>query len=290
MGQLDMSLFHFVNAWSGNWTLDRVVHFEEGHNFYKGGLFMVAYWWFWFAPSPERRAINRRTIIAAIIGSLLALIVNRAIATGLPFRLRPMLEVGSGYRPPSLPITGNMEDWSAFPSDTATFFFALAFGLLRLSRPLSLTLIAYSAIWICLPRLYLGLHYPSDMILGGVLGIVTVWLCMLALDARDGALGRRIMAALDSAEKQHPQLFFATAIAVSFEMMILFDDVRDLVRGAVRFLRFSGYLVVSESAALFLVGGVVLAVAVGLWIAFVLRRRAVDQSKRTLGPAAGGPS
>jgi hypothetical protein len=76
-----------------------------------------------------------------------------------------------------------------------------------------------------------------------------------------------------AAEKQHPQLFFATAIAVSFEMMILFDDVRDLVRGAVRFLRSSGYHVVSESAALFLVGGVVLAVAAGLWIAFVLRRR-----------------
>jgi undecaprenyl-diphosphatase len=288
MHQLDISLFHFVNAWSGNWTLDRVVHFEERHDFYKGGLFMIAYWWFWFAPSLERRAVNRRTIIAAIIGSLLALIVNRAIATGLPFRIRPMLEVGSGYRPPSLPITGNMEDWSAFPSDTATFFFALAFGMFRLSRPLSLALIAYSAIWICLPRLYLGLHYPSDMIFGGILGVVTVWFCMLALDARNGALGRRIMAVLDAAEKQHPQLFYAIAIAVSFEMMILFDDVRDLVRSAVRFLRFSGYLVMNESAALFLVGGAVFAVAAGLWIVFVLRRRAMGQLKRTLSSAAGG--
>jgi hypothetical protein len=72
--------------------------------------------------------------------------------------------------------------------------------------------------------------------------------------------------------------------------MTLFDDVRDLVRGAVRFFRFSGYLVVSESAALFLVGGAVLAIAAGLWIVFALRRRAVGQLKRTLGSAAGGPS
>lgn len=72
MHQLDLYVFHAINAWCGNWTLDRIVQFEENHNIYKGGVFMLAYCWFWFAPETERREANRRCIVAALLGTLSA--------------------------------------------------------------------------------------------------------------------------------------------------------------------------------------------------------------------------
>lgn len=280
MHQLDLSLFQAVNAWCGNWTLDRIVLFEETHNFYKGGLFMIAYWWFWFDPRTEQRDTNRSIIVAAIAGSVLALVVNRAMATGLPFRVRPMLAPASGYRPPSLPIIGNMEEWSSFPSDTATFFFALALGLLRLCRTLGIAAFIYSVVWISLPRLYLGLHYPSDIVAGALLGMGTVWLCLAAVNARGGALGRRVLHAIDRAEQSHPQVFHVIMLVIAFEMMTLFDDLRDLTRSTVRLLRYTGHLAIGESAALFILGAAVLVAGSVVWLVRqVLHRRPPTRPK-----------
>ncbi len=274
MHQLDLYVFHAINAWCGNWTLDRIVQFEENHNIYKGGVFMLAYCWFWFAPETERREANRRCIVAALLGTLSALVINRLMAGALPFRVRPMLDAASGYHPPTLPIIANMEEWNSFPSDTATFFFALAFGLWRLSRPLGVFATVYTVVWVSLPRLYLGLHYPSDILAGALLGVlVTYGAIGVMVHARDGALAERIVGLLDAAEQRHPQWFYVAALALTFEMMTLFDDVRDLARGTVRFLRFRGYVAAGEEVALFMVGGALLAVAGGVWTILWLRRR-----------------
>ena len=46
---LDLSLLHLVNGLCGNWVLDHIVAYEENNYLIKGGIFLTAYWWFWFA-------------------------------------------------------------------------------------------------------------------------------------------------------------------------------------------------------------------------------------------------
>src|SRR4051812_32826843 len=115
MHQLDLYVFHLVNEWSGNWALDRIVKFEEDADLLRGGLPLILCWWFWFSPDREYWGQRRQIIVGTLLGTLVALVLARGMAMTLPFRMGPMYEVGLGYHSPSLQITGNLEDWSAFP-------------------------------------------------------------------------------------------------------------------------------------------------------------------------------
>src|SRR5579872_5471109 len=175
--QVDVNIYHALSRFAGNWLLDHFTSYEESANLFKGGLFVALYWYFWFRKGPDQEG-HRRAIITIIIGSLLALFVARVIADLAPFRMRPMYNTGFGHRPYSLPLSLNLEDWSAFPSDTATYFFALSYGLSYLSRRFTLPILSYTFGWICLPRIYLGVHYTSDIVVGAAIGLTTTWLLL----------------------------------------------------------------------------------------------------------------
>lgn len=268
---VDLWLFHIANGMCGNWFLDRIAAYEENDYFFKGGIFLTLYWWFWFANEQDRRVHNRRIIISAICGSILALALNRALAGALPFRVRPMYAADIGYHAPSIEFPMNLERWSSFPSDSATFWFALSFGLFRLRQSLGIVAMVYSSFWMCLARLYLGIHYPSDLLAGALLGVTTVWAIDRRL-ARPSMFANRMMDRIFAAEADHPQLFYAAAFMVSFELTMMFNDVRNLVRGAMHVLRAVGYLDLGEGAALFILAGVGLLVCAVIALAFTLRR------------------
>jgi membrane-associated phospholipid phosphatase len=221
---VDVSVFHFLNGYAGNWLLDRFASFEENNNLFKGGLFLAMYVYLWFriGPDEERR---RKTIIAILIGTLLTLVVSRAIADLAPFRIRPMSDPSISSHPYSFPTSPNMENWSSFPSDTAAYFSALAFGLAYLLRRYTLPIMLYTAGWICLPRAFLGLHYASDMVVGSAVGITVVWASVRSEWLRS-SLAPRV---LDFMEAK-PEIFYASAFLLCFEMGVLFDDVRRVGR------------------------------------------------------------
>src|SRR5262249_7118042 len=149
-----------------------------------------------------------------------ALLANRAIALAAPFRVRPMYTSGIGYRPPSIAVNYNLEGWSAFPSDMATYFVALAFGFVYLARRLGIALLVYVALVILTPRLYLGIHYASDMMAGAVLGIAGV------VVTRNRATDRWIATPLLAFAEAHPGPFHALMFALAFEMADIFMHIR----------------------------------------------------------------
>ncbi len=269
MRHFDLVVFHFINGWCGNRSLDQIANFEESGNLLRGGLLLIPYWWFWFSAEGERRDQRRRIVVGALLGTLAALVLARGMAAVLPFRLRPMHESGLGFHAPSFPIAMNMENWSSFPSDTATLFFALSFGILCLSRPVGAAAMAFSTIWICLPRIYLGIHYPSDMLAGALLGIGVSWASITAAGARGGMVGRRIMRPLSVFEEQRPEIFYTAAFTLTFGLATMFDDLRAVGRTGMRWLHHSGSALGGGTVAI-LGCGALTALAV---IAVLLRRR-----------------
>lgn len=223
---MDIGVYHFLNGYAGNWFLDRIVSHEEAGNLLKGGLFLALYAYLWFRVDTDQRT-RRSEIIAIIAGALLTLVVSRLIANLAPFRLRPMY---LPHRPYAYPITLNMENWSSFPSDTAAYFIALAYGLAHFMRRYAVPLMLYAVVWICLPRLFLGEHYLSDMVAGAAIGFTVVWLSLRSEWLRSG-LADLVLAFMDA----KPQIFYGIAFFVCFEMGVLFDDVRAVSRGLFHF-------------------------------------------------------
>lgn len=254
---MDLALFHFINGHAGDYVLDRLAANIESNHLIKGGIVMILMWYYWFA-ADDRQAKRRQIIICAVMGALLALVINRTLATFLPFRVRPMYTDGIDFHP--LLLTDfhvRLENWSSFPSDNATFFFALSTGIYFLSRPLGVLAGLYSIVIAGVVRIYLGVHYPSDVIAGALLGVVVA--AAVNREVVRHPVGRLIDAVIYRA----PGLFYAGAFAVTLELALVFDDVRDAARSFVRLLKHYG-VGLGEDLSLFGLGLVALLVLVGI--------------------------
>jgi hypothetical protein len=78
---------------------------------------------------------------------------------------------------------------------------------------------------ITLPRLYLGLHYPTDMLAGAAIGT----LCALVA-TRESVWRRCAPPILAWSEGRYAPWFGAVAFVVTFEIATLFDSVRSGAR------------------------------------------------------------
>ena len=220
---LDSTLFHAVNAFSGNRFLDCLADIEESTSLLKGGLFMAVYYWLWFEMRGRQQEAHRKILIAMLMASFAALSIARILARIVPFRVRPMF-ADSLYHMPSITVSPNYELWSSFPSDTASLFFALGVGVFLIWRAAGVLLLVYTCLWICLPRLYLGLHWPSDLIGGAIIGAASAGLFFWLAETR--IYDRWIGGPLLRLENSYPAIFYACAFPVLYEIAIMFTDVR----------------------------------------------------------------
>src|SRR5437016_1209996 len=82
-------------------------------------------------------------------------------------------------------------------------------------------IILYVGLWICLPRLYLGIHYASDIIVGAAVAVTAVW-AALRIDWLRTDLASRVLASMEA----NPQVFYPAAFLVSYEMASVFSEIR----------------------------------------------------------------
>src|SRR5512139_3227420 len=183
---------------------------------FKGGVLMALLWWAWFRPDVDGRR-SRETVLATVAAGFTALFVARLLSWTLPFRPRPMFV----YPPPFAP-KAEWNEWSSFPSDHATLFFALATGLFYISRPLGLVATLYVLVVICLPRIFLGLHYPTDILAGTLLGVALATLANTPR-VRD-AVARPGLRWL----QRNPAWFYALFFLLTYQIATLFIDIRNL--------------------------------------------------------------
>jgi undecaprenyl-diphosphatase len=198
----------------------RLVEIVCSSNLFKGGIFMAFYWWLWFRP--DEGAIvnrNRKIVVLTLLGVFLALFIVRVLIITAPFRFRPLDDPRIVFQLPFqfVPVVGK---WSSFPSDHAALFTGLAAGIWFVYRRLFYIAIAYVFLVIMSPRLFLGLHYPTDLLAGALLGLACVLVCLKLF------MNNRLLAATLSWGDQHKGIFYSFFFLVTFQLAVLFDDVR----------------------------------------------------------------
>jgi membrane-associated phospholipid phosphatase len=115
---------------------------------------------------PSRR---EAWLICAALGPI-AIVVNYGIKL-LVRRSRPVLE--------GLPPLGGAPSSLSFPSAHALSSFAVATAMFRVDPATAGALVV--ALLLALGRPYLGMHYPSDVLAGAVLGVVLGLLVPLSI-------------------------------------------------------------------------------------------------------------
>lgn len=195
-----------------------------------GMLIISIFWWYWFRQSEP--AVTQRTrehLLGTMFAAAVGLFAARFLAVTLPFRLRPRFEPGLHLVWPATPTSLSLVDWSAFPSDHAVMFSALAVGLCFVSWRIGLAALVYAIVIVSFPRVYFGIHYPTDIIAGVALGALAAY-CM------NGAAVRRQLGRVLLWERRSPQAFYLGLFVITFQFATMFNSVRQAARAVFQLL------------------------------------------------------
>jgi undecaprenyl-diphosphatase len=216
----DTGILEWLNQFAREWpTFDEGVVLLTNIELPKGGVVIGAFWWAWFRDRSSGRQA-RSMIVTAIVAAVVAIVVGRLLAHALPFRARPFNTEDFSFTLPATADPDFFSELSSFPSDHAVMFSALAMSMFFIWRPMGIAIAVYSFMFIFLPRLYVGLHWPTDIIAGALLGAAIAWAAMLpwvrklCSDPAFWILDRR------------PGFFYAGAFLLTYEIAELFDDLR----------------------------------------------------------------
>ena len=226
----DTAVVQFLNHFAEkSATFNVLVSDVCNSDLLKGGVFMVFFWWAWFRGKGDVSA-RRRFVVLSIVGAMAIVLVARILQLTLPFHDRPVYGAAEFIMPIGVDPF-NLSHWSSLPSDHAALFFALSLAVWYEMRVLGVLAMIWTVVVICLPRVYLGYHYASDIVAGAVLGLVMMAAFHHYL--RDWKLLERIV----QWEARHRAVFYGMAFVVTYETAILFYDVRQLVGDGAHLVR-----------------------------------------------------
>jgi undecaprenyl-diphosphatase len=231
LNSFDTSVISFVNSFAHRWfALDATVALIATNNLIKGGVIAALIWWAWFRPSANL-SLNRELLSCGIVTGFLSLLVARTLAGLLPYRERPLHAAGLHFQMPYASNEDMLIHWSSFPSDHAALFFALALSLSFVSRRAGIAALCYTFFIVCLPRIYMGFHYPTDILAGALIALGAASLVKIA--SFRIAMTRPVMRVL----KVSPGAFYAGFFILTFQIAITFDSLRHIGRYFVELLK-----------------------------------------------------
>jgi len=168
---IDWTLFHFLN---GSLRGHGLIGDEIGD--YEGWivpLFAAATILLWFLDRPGARHRWKTTALAALTAAGLGLLIAQPIAH-LVHRPRPYVA-----HPGQTVLLISRSSDPSFPSDHAIAAFAIAVVVAVTNRWLGAAFLA-AATSIALGRVFVGVHYPGDVLAGAAIGalaaLLVVWL------------------------------------------------------------------------------------------------------------------
>ncbi|QLC25207.1 phosphatase PAP2 family protein [Parasphingopyxis algicola] len=214
----------------GAWPFfDALILTLSSSHLAKGGVLaaLLCFTWLW-QPSAAGRGDdgqqrrNRAIILCSLLSAAIGEVFARLLSNSLPFRLRPFLNPDLAFQAPEslMVLAPEMLAESSFPSDHAVLFFALVAGLWLISWRIGAVALLYTLVFIMFPRLYLGLHYLSDLAVGAAIGVgftlVGTWL-----------LGRTALVRIPIGWSfTAVPLFYPAFFLFMFQVATMLEDVR----------------------------------------------------------------
>ena len=221
MNSFDWLILSFLNRFAQrSVTFDQFVVLLSINNLLKGGVVVGIIWWVWFENEDSRR--KRETLLAALIASVPALVIAKILSVTM-FRARPGYEARLLFRLPYDMQATDFNQLSSFPSDHAVLFFALATGIFFASRRAGWLAFIYVSGLICLPRIYLGLHYPTDVLAGAAIGMFPAWL------ANRPRFRKPLTSWALQWMESRPSQFYCFSFLVTFQIAELFEPLIKIV-------------------------------------------------------------
>jgi membrane-associated phospholipid phosphatase len=163
---MDYRIYHAINR------------FVVDHSWIGSGLSIVENWavplvaaatfalWLLARPGSSRKW---KLACASALGSAgLALVINQLIAQAW-HRPRPFADH------PSAHVWGSRSHDPSFPSDHASAAFAIAFAVFLFDRVVGSIFLAAAAV-IAVGRVFIGAHYPADVVAGCLVGLAAALL------------------------------------------------------------------------------------------------------------------
>jgi undecaprenyl-diphosphatase len=216
----DFATIHWINQFAHrSFGLDAFVTVVEESNLLKGGVSMAFFWWAWFRY--RARLEKRELILLAFTSSTLALLFGRAVALLMPFRERPLRNPLYHFQIPYT-VSGTVHSWNSSPSDHAVLFFCLATCLWMIARPLGIMGFLHAVLVVSLPRIYVGYHYPTDILAGAIIGIGAAYVCKLA------PITHRVTRSTLRWIDNHSTMACAVAFLCTFEVAELFESLLNM--------------------------------------------------------------
>jgi len=231
---LVLSLNHFADRW--RW-LDWLVTRADHSNLITAGVLVFLAWYALFdRDQPGQLRKGYELLLGSFLLSAVAVVTARALALTLPFRSRPIWTPDLHFHLPLVAEQRVPLGWSSFPSDHAVLYATVVTGIFFVSRRLGWLAIGWAAVVGCFPLLYLGIHWPSDILAGALLGVA------FAQIARIPVLRSAFRQFVIYLRRREPGLFFAMLFFGSYQVVTLFDDGRRIASRV--------YHLVKETAAL----------------------------------------
>ena len=170
---MDRAITHWINSLAGgNALLDSLMIMATNVGVQLLVVIVVAQWW----SKIDRRHV-RHTCIAAGLSFLIGLGLNQIVLL-LIHRIRPY-DAGVSQL-----IVSRSADWS-FPSDHATASVAIVAAFALQGLPRRTLLFGLVALLICWSRIFVGTHYLTDVVGGGLTGVVAA--VMVRVFYREGS-------------------------------------------------------------------------------------------------------
>jgi undecaprenyl-diphosphatase len=220
MNNFDSAIMDFLNGISHtSKSFDDFMVFIVDNNFVKGVAIVSLLWFFWFQKS-SKITFNRERVIICIVSCFVSIFIARAMALSLPFRLRPILNPNIDFVKPFGTHALDLGTWSSFPSDNAVMFFSLATGIFLISKRIGFLTYLYVLVVICFPRIYLGYHFATDILVGAIIGVLITYL--FSIEKISQPIIRKVFQFSD----KYTGLFYTLCFLLIYEISRMFHEIR----------------------------------------------------------------